>query len=557
MSLFKNNQTNTFSSFQIFILSVIVSLILLFVYCKNSLIYEMNDFCDQNNFFAITDAMFHGRVLYTDIFEHKGPFLFFVYSLIHILGNSYFTLYLFEVIANALFVYFGTKIILLYDNEATRARIFLYVLCLEFCLCTAASFMFGGNVEELYLWMSSYGLYVTLRCLKSGNYYPRKELMVMGLLCGALFWTKYSLLGFYSGLALYIIGWNIAQKNLARLGKTILLFLGGFAIASLPVVIYCALTQSFSDMVHIYFVENIFGEHMTMEFKGRQHLLSILFYKDVTSILFILLGVVFVLKKEQKDIKFLVISTIITTLLATCCLKVIFFYYPMPMLAFIPLGIIALREFKIRYSVIAVSAAVIMTLQLMGLVMYGGYVVYLEDRINPYMIKEYFRVIVKSAIPLILLWIAYTNKPLLNSKRKGIVLCTSLLAICTLAGISLRDPLYYIDQELPQLRFKKAITQVKDASILVYGITDMGFNKQGETYPQVKYFCNLNLSEDETIAVQNDYIKNEVVDFIITPLDINDMLAGTSYQLIDTSERYVYLGHRYYFALYKKMSKTP
>ena len=219
MTLINNDKTNTFSNLQTFILSVIISLVLLFVYSKNSLIYPMNDFCDENNFFSITDAIFHGRVLYKDVFDHKGPFLYLVYSLIHILGNSYFTVYLFECIACALFAYFGTKTILLYDEEATKARTCLYVLCLTFCLCTSATFMFGGTVEELYLWMSSYGLYVTLRCLKQGQYYSAKELVTMGLLCGALFWTKYSLLGFYSGLTIFVIGWNIAQKEPKRLGK--------------------------------------------------------------------------------------------------------------------------------------------------------------------------------------------------------------------------------------------------------------------------------------------------------------------------------------------------
>ena len=108
MFLFKNTNTNTFTNLQIFILSMIVSVVLLFVYSKNSLIYPMNDYIDENIFFSVTDALFHGKVLYTDIFEHKGPFLYLVvYSLAHILGNSYFTLYLFECIANALYVFFG------------------------------------------------------------------------------------------------------------------------------------------------------------------------------------------------------------------------------------------------------------------------------------------------------------------------------------------------------------------------------------------------------------------------------------------------------------------
>ena len=94
-------------------ISIVIAVVLLLVYSKNSLFYAMNSYEDINIFFAVTDALFHGNVLYRDVFEHKGPFLYFLYSIIHILGNSYFTLWIWECVSVALFAFFSVKIILL------------------------------------------------------------------------------------------------------------------------------------------------------------------------------------------------------------------------------------------------------------------------------------------------------------------------------------------------------------------------------------------------------------------------------------------------------------
>ena len=65
----------------------------------------------------------------------------------------------------------------------------------------------------------------------------------------------------------------------------------------------------------------------------------------------------------------------------------------------------------------------------------------------------------------------------------------------------------------------------------------------------------MNLVEDDIMSEQDAYIKNEVVDFIITPLNIDDLISGTSYQLIDTSDSYIYCAQQYFFKLYKKQNR--
>ena len=548
-----NINSNRFNNLRLFIIALITSAALLFVYSKNSLIYEMNDYVDVNLFFSVTDSLFHGSVLYRDIFEHKGPFLYLIYSLAHILGNSYFTLYLFECVSNALFIYFGTKTILLYDKNAPKLRIFLYLLCLEFCLCTAASFMFGGVVEELLLWILSYGMYVTLRWLKQEQYYSKSEIIFIGLLCGALFWTKFTLLGFYSALALYIIIWHIKYRNLSRLGKTILLFFGGFAISSIPTILYCSITHSFGDMVSVYFVGNIFGKHETIGLTTRLYTLNEMICKDIINLFIILFGSFFVLKYQNRSIRIIYTLALSFVFLTTCCMKVFFVYYPMPMLAFLPIGIIAFKEVRWDLRLKCLIFSLMLLLHLYLLSNFNMRDPIIGDSINPRWLQEYVRVLIKSLIPLLLLYITFAQSRLNRlNKHYQIGLGICLLLLCATIGFKIRDPYYFKDQTYPQIQFKEEITQIQNASIFVYDAYDFGFFKASQTYPQVKYFCRLNLIDDYIQTEQLGYIKNGIVDFFITTKDITEQINDTSYVLIDSSSVY-YMGYLLTFFLYKKI----
>lgn len=56
LNVLNDNKSKSFTELQMFTLSVIISLVLLFVYSKNSIIYPINDYVDENIFFSVTDA---------------------------------------------------------------------------------------------------------------------------------------------------------------------------------------------------------------------------------------------------------------------------------------------------------------------------------------------------------------------------------------------------------------------------------------------------------------------------------------------------------------------
>ena len=64
---------------------------LVLVWCsKSSPLYAFNDWMDANIFFTMGKSMLHGRVLYRDVFDHKGPVLYLLYGLAACVDNTGF-----------------------------------------------------------------------------------------------------------------------------------------------------------------------------------------------------------------------------------------------------------------------------------------------------------------------------------------------------------------------------------------------------------------------------------------------------------------------------------
>ena len=338
--------------------------------------------------------------------------------------------------------------------------------------------------------------------------------MCIGGICGAIFWTKFSVLGFYSGLVLFVIIWNLSQKKWYRLAKTIMLFLCGFIISCVPELIYCSVTNSFIDMANVYFIGNVFGKHLLAGSFGVKYALVDTIYRDLGVAIIVLLGTFLAVKKKNTLIKVLIILVFVSTFLASCCLQFFVRYYAIPMLAFIPIGIVVINNLYIRWAwgvVIVLSALIIHLFASVEFILYSPIV---GDKINYSYLLEYFRLMLKSVIPLLLLLIIKKCKLNVSGLTVSAV-CVPAFVVLTLCAYMVRDPMYFVEKEFPHLQFAKTIKQIDNAKILVYNSLDHGFNRAANTYPQVKYFCGLNLVMDDTEQEQLNYIRNEVVDFIV------------------------------------------
>ena len=75
-----------------------LSILFLLICTKSSPLYPFNDWVDSNAFFTMGKGMINGKVLYRDLFEQKGPLLYFIHGLSYLISNKTFLgVFIFEV----------------------------------------------------------------------------------------------------------------------------------------------------------------------------------------------------------------------------------------------------------------------------------------------------------------------------------------------------------------------------------------------------------------------------------------------------------------------------
>ncbi|MDD6362424.1 MAG: hypothetical protein PUG18_04085, partial [Lachnospiraceae bacterium] len=82
----------------LFYFALISFAVLLFA-TRSSFLYPMNNWDDSNSYFTMGKSMFRGIMIYRDIFDQKGPYLYLIYGLASLISRTTFTgVFLFEIL---------------------------------------------------------------------------------------------------------------------------------------------------------------------------------------------------------------------------------------------------------------------------------------------------------------------------------------------------------------------------------------------------------------------------------------------------------------------------
>jgi hypothetical protein len=243
--------------FELIFLILAASVTITFV-STSSPLYPFNPWDDVNVFFTLGRGIKHGLVPYKDIFDHKGPLLYFIYFLAVLISEKSFVgVWLIECIAASVYAVFSWKTAKLF-TAPSKIAIIMMPLFLGI-VYTSRMFNFGGNTEELCMPLLTVALYFGLKAIVNGDGLPSKaEALICGLISGALFWLKYTFLGFMIGFCLYILVLSIRHKDFAKLWSLVWRFIAGFVIVCVPVLAYFAMTGALSYLWEAYFYVNIF-----------------------------------------------------------------------------------------------------------------------------------------------------------------------------------------------------------------------------------------------------------------------------------------------------------
>ena len=443
-----------------------IAAVYLLICSKSSPLYPMNDWVDVNCFFTMGRSLLDGLVPYRDLYEQKGPVLYFVYALLALFSrDSYFFVYLLEVVTYGLFLYFSGQIAGLYLKD--RLTVWLLVTIQGSLIVISRAFAHGASVEEMCLFMSAYGLYVALRAMQEGRTLTFREACVCGIFSGILLWIKYTMLGLYLGLAIFVIiwylGWGFRWKALLH---TIGGFFAGLGMVSAVVFLYFLATGALDDLFTVYFYNNIFlyaKEPEQSRWLTIWNCLKLTLKNNRCYSLLMLPGLIWAVVRAFRDVRPLVLL-----LLSFCGLALGTYwggwgisYYGLVFAVFSLFGLITIGEVLQRWG-------------------------FRLDGSHP-------------AVRVLTM----------------IVAVTAMLDVCLFWGRNL----YLLGQEkqtMPQYQFAEIINETEDATLLNYGFLDGGFYYAADVTPNCRFFCILNVQAPDMWATQRKYVAEGKVDFVVT-----------------------------------------
>lgn len=440
-------------------------------------LYPFNPWDDANCFFTLGRGITHGLVPYRDLYEQKGPLLYFIYAFAALISEkSFIGAWITECVMASVFAVFSWKTAKLF-TEPPRFSIVLVPLFTGL-VYTSRLFNFGGNAEELCFPLLTAALYFGLRAIVNGNGIPSKsDALICGIITAALFWIKYTFIGFMAGFCLYILVMAVRQKAFLNLWSLIWRFFAGFLILTAPILIYFIANGALGDLWEVYFYNNIFLYH---ELEGNSVLSKIPVIRNIyiplystvhlsaefprfgVMLLLSVVSVFFISKEHRKKVIFLFVSTFVLSI-GLIFTKSAFIYYYIYLLA----GFFALL--------------LIPCIKGLGF------------------ISKYFK-----------------QNP---GFMKGLI--SGVLIVFYLAALLLNKNNYLLFQKkdfFAQYRYAEIINQVPDAKVLTYDVMDSGFYTAAGILPSNRYFCYLNieLTYPAILEEQNRLIEAGYFDFIVT-----------------------------------------
>ena len=447
--------------------SAFISTLFLLICSRSSPLYPMNDWEDVHIFFTLGRSVTDGLVLYRDVYDQKGPLLYFLFTLASCISRTTFLgVFVMEAVTFTAFLYFSAKCAVLHLGRTPALYAILTLMAPALTLST--SFANGSSAEQYCLWIIPFSLYLIEKALHESRRLRASEAFAIGACAGWALYIKFTILGFFFGLALYVLIWYVVYEKGARdLMSAIFSFLLGIAAVSVPIFLYFLANDAIPHFLTGYFYNNLFlyqGESDTL----KERLVS--YY-------------VFTKNTFYNNLEFTIIAIIGGAWLA-----------------------LTPRKNHKRFT------AFFLGFLFLSIATLGG------GRFYPYYTFIYGGFLVYGFIALTLLLRNLFPNLYLPRKRTPLVL-TLLLALLLPTAYFCSDDTYFMayeKEDLPQYQFAAYINQKEDASMLYYGFLDGGFYFTAGVTPPCRYIGWLNIPLEDMSAAQEALIDDAAVDFVVT-----------------------------------------
>jgi hypothetical protein len=208
---------------------------------------------DSSIFQIIGSAIKNGFIPYKDIFDHKGPLLFFIQYLGKLISDERVGIWLIQ----ALFLFF--TLIFIYKIAKLFLEDKIALLTPLIYLIINRVYFGNGNLSEEYCMLFVFiATYYWLKILpdKQQQTNPKIPFLIIGASLSAISLIRLNNAAFIVGLlAIYFI-FNLKREAFIENIKKATLILAGFTIIAVPFIVYYAVNNALYDMVYGTFIFN-------------------------------------------------------------------------------------------------------------------------------------------------------------------------------------------------------------------------------------------------------------------------------------------------------------
>ncbi len=462
-----------------FLLSLLLAVLFIGITSKSSPLYPLNDWVDVNCFMTLGRGILHGQVPYRDLYEQKGPVLYLLYAGAALIDeSSYLGVFLLEVLCFGVFLYFAGRCVSLY-TQGLFCRL-AGQLPLGALICISHAYAHGAGAEELHLPCMALSLFLVLRAAKEKRAAGFWEAFAIGASFAAGAWIKFSFIGFYAGLALFVILLYLSLRcRFCELLSAVSSFLAGFLALTLPIFVYLAANGALGDMIQVYILDNLntyaitdtpLVERIVSSVKGTLSLSGHPLWNPYTPL--VLMSGLFLLWRLFADGW----REILAPVLSFALLALTTYY-----------GGRAYSYYGLIFAPFA----------LLGLLAPAAALDRLFVRLKGKLSRGLSRVLAVLGA-LLLLAAAGAAGYLCQTRGRNVYL------------------MKVAREDTPQYRFAEIIRAVPDATLLNYGFLDGGFYFASGTMPNTTAFCRLNIDKPELVSEQQRLVNEGGVDFVVT-----------------------------------------
>ncbi len=499
--------SNLLDTNRAFFICLLTAIVAVTICSKCSPLYPFNDWCDSNCFFTVGKSMFKGLVPYRDLYEQKGPLIYYIHGFASLISyKTFIGMYFFEIIGAFFFLLFSYKTLELYCGN----KVYHVIPFLAFVVYTSTAFCHGDSAEELCFPFLSYMVLIAFKNIKANYELQNRDFLFIGVIAACVFWTKFSLCGLFLGWYIPFAIDKIIHKRYFSILNSIVFILCGLIIGTLPHFIYFGINNSLEDLFQVYIHDNIFSY-------------SVIPSKN-NSFLGITIGLI-------KNLWFGLINII--------------YAFPIVILLLFISGIYCMiRNWykELIYSISIIFAAFFF------IYIGGRSYTYYSLGLAPYLCFGFVPV-------FLILYNENERNHIFSSNSNYIYL---ILLIFSFGFTKNRYMIGQSKEILPQYKFSEVMSKTPNATLLNFGGLDIGLYTTTGIVPNCKYFCKLNIPSKQMLEEQIKYIENGLCDYIVivTFTDDANYISFLSadknhlYSLVCES-KYWFEGIEYNYLLYK------